>query len=299
VLAICAAIWMVAPRHASTLRRAVVVYALASVAVFAIPNALGGNIARLAQYGGGPILASALWPARRALVVALAIPLLVWQWLPAGDGILHAGRERSTSRGFYTPLLDELHQLGGGPVRIEIPITQYRWESVYVGDTQPLARGWERQLDRSLDPIFYDGTLAADTYERWLADSGVTYVAVPHAPLDVDSEAEARLVDGGLAYLTAVWQTPDWQLWRFDASPGLVTGPATMTALDVDRATLSVTGPGDVLVRIRPSAHWAVAPSGCVAASDDGWIVLRDVPVGAVRLTQAWRGTPCSSRTAR
>lgn len=293
-LLVCAVVAMVLPREQVVLRRAALLYALACVAVYAVANPLGGNITRLGQYGAAPILACVLWPARRQLLIVLALPLLFWQWYPAVDGIALAGRDASTSQSFYTPLLDFLHSQPGGPSRVEIPVTQHHWESAYVGETQSLARGWERQLDMSFNKIFYDGTLNANTYEQWLADMGARYVALPRAPLDDSAVAEAQLLDGGLPYLSLVWQTGDWRVWRYDASPGLIAGAATLVQIAPDSFTVQVTSPGDVLVRMRASTHWSVPAPGCVTADPNGWTVLRDLPVATTQVTQALRGSPCA-----
>ncbi|MDQ1503396.1 MAG: hypothetical protein QOD57_1123 [Actinomycetota bacterium] len=289
----CLAVVVVLPRKQAVLRWATMLYALACVVDFVVANPLGGNITRLAQYGAGPILACVLWPARRRLLVAVAVPLLVWQWYPAFDGIALAGRDESTSVSYYAPLLAFLRSQPGGPSRIEIPVTDHHWESVYVGDTQSLARGWERQLDMSFNPLFYDGTLNATSYQQWLSSLGVRYVALARAPLDSSAVAEAQLLDGGLPYLVPVWRSNDWQVWRYDASPGLISGPATLVQIAPDSFTVNVSGPGDVVVRVRASAHWAVPAPGCAAADPDGWTLLRHLPVGSTRVTQALGADPC------
>ena len=292
-LAVCAAVVAVLPREQVVLRRAVLLYAVACLADFAVANPLGANITRLAQYGAGPILACALWPARRRLLIVLALPLLAWQWYPAIEGIALAGQDPSTSASYYAPLLTFLRAQPGGPSRIEIPVTQDHWESVFVGDTQPLARGWERQLDRSFNPIFYDGTLNATSYQQWLTNLGIGYVALPHAPLDSSSIAEAQLLNGGLPYLSLIWQTSDWSVWRYDASPGLISGPARLLQIEADGFTVELSSPGDVVVRVRASTHWAVPAPGCVTADPNGWTVLRDLPLGTTEVTQALGGDSC------
>jgi hypothetical protein len=292
-LTACAVVLVALPRDEVVLRRATMLYALANLAVYAVPNPLGGNISRLAQYTAGPILACVLPASRRRRLAIVALPLIFWQWFPAVDGIALARSDPSTHAEFYAPLLKVLDQPAAAPARVEVVMTRRHWESAYAADGRSLARGWETQLDLRLNPVFYDGTLTADTYERWLSDQGVRYVALPAAPLDDSAVAEAALLSSGLPYLTPIWHNADWQLWRFDGSPGLVTGPATLTALGPDSLTLNVTAPGDVLVRVRSSAHWAVPEPGCAAADPSGWTVLRGLPIGPARVTQALRGTPC------
>ena len=164
-----------------------------------------------------------------------------------------------------------------------------------MGDTQSLARGWERQLDMGFNNVFYDDDppLNAVSYERWLADMGVEYVALPTAPLDHTAVEEARLLTSDLPYLRPIWSNRYWRVWRYDASPGLVSGPATLTQLNADSFTVDVTKPGDIVVRVRASAHWSVPEPGCVTSDANGWTVLRGLSMGTNKVTQALGGNPC------
>jgi hypothetical protein len=60
-----------------------------------------------------------------------------------------------------------------------------------------------------------------------------------------------------------------------------------------DRLTLAVSGTDDLVLRVRSTSHWSVGPGGCAASTDDGWTVLRNLPLGTVTLTQSLAGTPC------
>lgn len=288
-----AAVFVFAPRGHTVVRRAAVVYAVASVATFTFANPLGGNISRLAQYAVGPILVAALWGRSRRILVVLALPILLWQWYPAVDGIALAHRDPSTHAKFFAPLVAHLSRLEHAPTRVEIPVTRHHWESVYVAASFPLARGWERQLDMSYNGIFYGSSLTPAAYEQWLTEMAVGFVALPRAPLDDTAFAEAALLRRGLPYLTKVWQNRDWTVWSFDRSPGLVSGPAVLDDLGVDRFRLAVAAPGDVLVRVRASRHWAVPPPSCVDADPEGWTIVRHVQPGTLSVVQSLRGTPC------
>ena len=94
-------------------------FAAVAIGSFLVPTALGGNVSRLGQYVAGPLLACALLPRRRLVLVALAIPLLIWQWIPAVDGIAFARTDPSTRQAYYEPLLDYLHTQSGLPGRVE------------------------------------------------------------------------------------------------------------------------------------------------------------------------------------
>ena len=93
----------------------------------------------------------------------------------------------------------------------------------YVGESMPVARGWERQADIVDNPIFYeDGALTAASYRQWLDPLAVSYVAVPATKLDFASVDEAKLIATGLPYLHQVWSNADWKLYRVSDSQPLV-----------------------------------------------------------------------------
>ena len=156
-LAVCALFIAVVPARFRALRYGAGVYAVVLVATGLISSPLGGNVSRLNQYAAGPLLACALWEHRRSLVIALAIPLVFWQWFPTVDTIAFAGADPSTHRAYYQPLLRYLAVHPPGFGRVEIPATYRHWESAFVAPRIALARGWERQLDIAYSHSFYDG----------------------------------------------------------------------------------------------------------------------------------------------
>jgi len=281
------------PRPA--VRVGALVFAVVATASFAVPTALGGNISRFSQFVAGPVLACLLWPRRRAIVGALALPLLCWQWTPALQTMAAGAEPLQSSRAYYEPVVDFVLAQGPVPGRLEVLQTARHWEAAYVADSIPLPRGWERQLDLTYNHVFYDGTLNATTYERWLADNGVQYVAAPDARLDDSSIAERQLVEQGLDYLIPLWQNAHWRVWRFRDYTGLVDGPATVVSQDAVGFVLRVDGPGELRLRARPSPHWKLSGPGCIASSGDGWIRLEGVQTGIVELSQQWTGSPCPS----
>jgi hypothetical protein len=292
-LLVCGLVAFFVPKRFAALRWGAAIYGVVVVATFVVASPLGGNVSRLNQYAAGPLLAAVLWEKRRALVLALAVPLLLWQWIPALDSIAFAHADPSTSRAYYTPLLQVLDELPHDFGRVEIAATYRHWESAYVAPDYALARGWERQLDHAYAARFYDGTLTASNYRGWLAANAVAYVALPDTQLDPSSKVEAKLLTRGLPYLTPVWHDAHWRLWKVDGFHGLVEGPGKLVSMGPDRFTLDVTGPGTLTVRIHASPHWAIDGSGCTTSTDDGWLQLHDLPVGEVDVTQALRGSPC------
>ena len=170
------------------------IFAIVALACYFVPSALGGNISRFGQYVAGPLIACVLLPRRRLLFAAIAIPLLVWQWFPAVDGIAFAHDDPSTHASYYTPVVAYLDAQPGPIGRVEIPSTYRHWEAAYAAPKLLLARGWERQLDIAYNPIFYSEPLTASSYHEWLHDNGVAFVALPDAQLDDSSLAERALL---------------------------------------------------------------------------------------------------------
>jgi hypothetical protein len=295
-LVVSAVVVVLVPGHHRLVRAVAVLYAGASVAAFLVPSPLGANITRFAMYAAGPVLL-ALVPARRVLAAAILPLVWWWQWSPALDAVT-ASSDPSTSEDFYAPLIDFLEREDvDGTERIEVVPTQHHWESAYVALEVPIARGWERQLDRRFNSLFYEDELTAGDYERWLRDTGVRYVALPDAPLDAAGEQEAELLRSGLDFLRGVWWTGDWRVWEVVDSPGLVDGPAELVELGTDTLTIDVEARGDVVVRVRSSSFWDTDPSVCLTETEDGWIELVDVTPGVIEVYRD-EASPVTDTTA-
>ena len=171
----------------------------------------------------GP-LAALLWYRRRLTWLAvMALPLLYFQWqAPIRDVRTSAG-DPSVSAAYYQPLLAFLGRQAGPPFRVEIPFTRFHWEAYQVAPRFPLARGWERQLDIKYNHLFYGGPLNAATYNTWLHQLAVRFVAVPDASLDFSAHKEVALIDRGLPYLRLVYRTRHWRVYSV-ANPTPIVG---------------------------------------------------------------------------
>ena len=295
-LAVCAIVAAALWRYPAA-RWGAALFAMVAIGSYVVPTAVGGNVSRLGQYVAGPLIACALLPRRRLLLAALAVPLLVWQWFPAVDGIAFAHTDPSTRASYYTPLLTYLDKQSGPLGRVEIPSTYRHWEAAYAAPQVLLARGWERQLDIAYNPIFYSQPLTPASYGAWLQENGVKFVALPDARLDDSSLGERALIERGLPYLHEVWHNAHWRVWSVAGFNGLVQGPAVLQKMTPDRVTLDVTGPGNLLLRVRATSHWSVSPSGCAASTKNGWTVLRNLPAATITLTQSLAGTPCGDNS--
>jgi len=278
---------LVLPREHRVLRAGVALYALALVASFAFATPMGGNAARLGALLAGPVVAGVLWPRSPRLLLALALPLVYWQWVAPIDDWRRAAGDRSTDLAFHQGLIGFLREetRARGPVRIEIPFSDNHWEARFVAPHAGLARGWERQLDREHNALFYDGdALTPARYGRWLRDNAVRFVALPAAPLDYSAAAEAQLIRDGLPYLRPVWSDASYRVFAVERPAPLASG-ARVTRLGTDSVELAAPRPGRVVVRVRFTPYWElVRGSGCVGETSDGWTEVRLAAAGPARL---------------
>jgi len=302
VLAFPLSLAVLLPRQARVLRIAAVLYALLGLAVFVVATPVGGNVARLGQLCAGPVAALALWPRRRLAFACVAPLLLWWQLGPAIRDVHIAQGDPSVSAAYYTPLLAELRARGadGTDGRLEIPFTKVHWEARHVAPAIPLARGWERQLDRKVNAVFYgDAPLTATRYRTWLDRMAVRWVAVPDVALDYSAKDEADLIAHGLPYLREVWRNADWRLYAVADPTRLADPPARITATRTDSLTLAVPRPATIRLRVRWSPYWAVARGDACVAPDGDWTRLRVRTAGTVRLVMDFSPLRVASHAAR
>ena len=271
-----------------TLRLGTLLYALVLIGAYVVPSALGGNADRLGALLAGPVAACALagsrTGARRLALVVLAPFLLYWQANAAVADFAAAVSDPAARSSYYAPLLAELRALGVGfdarPARIEVVPTRNHFEARFIAPQVMLARGWERQLDRARNALFYDESrpLTPARYRAWLSSRGVSYVALPEgASLDYSGRAEARLVRraAGAAGLREVWRAQHWRLFSVLAASPLATPPALLEDASHEDFTLAVPGPGTFAVRLRFTPYWALADGrGCVSQAAGGWTAV-------------------------
>jgi hypothetical protein len=222
--------------------------------------------------------------AATATAVLLVPPVSVTEVSKRGDPALKAE--------FYRPLLDQLVARGAtGP--IEVVPTQRRGEAALVAAVIPIAKGWSRPPDIERNPIFYDGTLNAKTYRKWLNDNAISYVAVSKGPYDWAAADEATLVRRGfLPYLRPVWWDATWTLYAVKRPQPVVPLPGRVLARDAVSLTLSLPSPGQYLLRVRWSRYLS-ASDGCVRPAEDGWsTVVVDRP-GTVKIEGSWTPRHC------
>jgi hypothetical protein len=262
-LLVIAAVALPATRRRPTLNAGITLYAIGCLAAYALHTPIGANAARLGTLTAGP-LAALLLTDRRVLLAAAA-PLLYLQFQPPIRDLVNQAGDPSTSAAYYQPLLTFLRQQAGPPFRIEIPPTRFHYETYEVAPRFVLARGWERQLDIRYDDLFYAGPLTAATYDAWLHQFAVRFVAVADAPLDYAATKEVRLIEGGPPYLHEVLHTRHWRVYEVADPTPIVTGAATLTSLGPNSLTLAATRPGVALLRVHFTPYWTLGRGqGCV-----------------------------------
>ena len=192
------------------------------------------------------------------------------------DDWARAASDPSVHQRYYAGLISYLGTREGGPFRVEIPFTDNHWESRWVAPRIPLARGWERQVDRQRNSLFYDDEpLTPGRYENWLDNNAVKYVALPDAPLDYSAQHEARLVRSGLPYLRQVWHDAHWRVFAVEHPRPLASGAARVTSITAQQVRLYARRTGTVDLRVRFTPYWNIAyGQGCVEQGEFGWTRL-------------------------
>jgi hypothetical protein len=282
-----------------TIRVGAVIVAIGLVTCMVVPNSVGLNLTRMVWLLAAPLIVGYGHRPDRHVVALTGLALIFpsvdvsWQLAEADSP--------SASQPYYKPLLAQLHtrmntdaRLGQ---RVEVVEPATKGAARYVGESMPVARGWERQADRTDNPIFYDDEehpLDAASYRTWLDELAVAYVAVPDTRLDIASVDEAKLIADGLPYLRRVWHNADWTLYAVQDSAPLVRH-AQVISMDGNQLRLWVQHPGRVPIQIRWSSHLAVLDGsrpvseglrahGCLSQNGQ-WTVLHAHRMGTYVLT--------------
>jgi hypothetical protein len=320
-MAVVLAFVVALPRAARLLRIGAGVYLAACVACLLVHSPMGSNIERYAVLLAGPLLlcarlaqrAERAEPAERAgpwiwrrvspVGAAALCVIMVWVvWGPARETMAVAGSE-ATSAAYYVPVERFLAQHAGGPVRVEVPLTRSHWEAALLAPTVSLARGWEKQLEMRYDGVLLAHGLTAASYERWLHEQAVSYVALPDVALDPSSAQEGTLIRHGLPYLREVFASAHWRIFRVLGATPLASGPGQLTSLGHDSFALRAHTPGRFVVRVRFTRYWTITRgSGCVTQAPGGWTAVSVRTAGTTVVTASFSlsrafssGGSCSS----
>jgi hypothetical protein len=271
------AVFVALPPEERLLRYGVAAYGLALTAAFLVQTPMGGNATRMGSLLLGPVLAFGLWRRQRLYLILLVPVLIYWQWSPVVRDLEQVSAQPSVKPGFYAPLIDYLRgQPRHDAYRVEVLPEEHHWESAYVPRGIYIARGWERQLDRKLNPLFYQSTpLTGPQYRSWLDDLGVGYVAVPHAPLDYAARPEKRMLERGPPrYLDWVYKSADWTVYKVRNPSPLAIG-GKMVKLRPQGFVVDTSAPGTVLVRVHWTPYWSIEQgTGCVEQAPGAYTML-------------------------
>jgi hypothetical protein len=256
------------------IRRFVVLYGAACAVFYLVPNPVGGNIDRLALILVLPTAGFVLLRQGRRLELAgLALPLLAWQLTPVATALADSAGDPSLHASYYAGLEAFLATQPVGRGRLEVPFTREHWETVFLAQRFPLARGWERQLDLEYSPVLYRPLTAAG-YRAWLDANAVRLVALPDVPLDSGGRAEATLLNHPPSYLHLLWADAHWKVWEVSNATPLVSGDATLAKFTLSSLALTFQSAGTATVRIHADASWGLGGDSpaCLATTPDGWL---------------------------
>ena len=297
VLALIGLALVVVACREPTIRVGAAIVAIGLLVCLVVPNSVGLNLTRMVWLLAAPLIVGYGHRPDRFVVALTGLALV----FPAVDVTWQLAEAHSPSAqpSYYQPLLGQLRQrmFTGDAVgqRVEVVEPQTKGAARFVGESIPVARGWERQVDVADNPIFYTkGALTPTSYRQWLDQMAVAYVAVPHTQLDFASVDEAALIRTGLPYLAEVWHNQDWALYRvLDSRP--LARNAQVISVHGNQVRLQVTRPGRVPLQIRWSDHLAVLDGsqpvslgvrarGCLTQNGP-WTVLHARTAGSYVLT--------------
>jgi hypothetical protein len=295
------------PREQRALRWGVALYGLGATVALVLETPMGGNAVRLGALFGGPVMLCALWgtPALRrrwsaAVLVVCFLALGFWQWSPAVRDVIKYLEDPAAKSDYFEPLREWLFRLPD-QTRVEIPFTRSHWEGSEIALEAPLARGWLRQLDTGLNPIFYKGEINRLTYASWLVENAVRYVALPSAKPDKSSYGERALIERGLPYLRLRWKSDDWRVYEVLLPTPIVISQGNanivLEQMGSDELLLDVKRPGEAIVRVRWTPYW-YAPNACVEP-DGKWTRVIADEVGFVRMSTRFSPERLFSRGRR
>jgi hypothetical protein len=264
------------PRRYQALRIGAGLGVVMVVAAYALPTPVGGNASRLSLLFAVPVVAAFVpW---RWWLASLAVLAVVIVQTPVTFGTLTSAGGADTEASYYAPLLNEISAQGQLTGRVEVPELNGHWEAYFVARAVPLARGWLRQVDTELnDDVFYKHKPTTASYQGFLSDNAVEYVAVPDARLTYYGKREAKLINGGLSYLKPIWKSSQWTLYQVQHAVPIVEAPGKLVNEGADSITF--TAPPNTAVRINVrNFRWLSASSGSCLKRDGSTVLFETGP---------------------
>ena len=264
-----------------------VLYGIACLGAYAVPSALGENVARL-RFAAVPLAVLTLslrgWRPLPYAVGAFALALS-WNATPLAYSFVRTASDPSANAAFWRPAISYLHRELSPAYRVEAVDTAGHWEAVYLARAGiPIVRGWFRQDDFPQNELLYD-PLGKRAYLAWLHELGARYVVLPNVPLDYSAQNEAKLLRSGRSSLVPVFRTRELTIYSVPDPVPIVTGPAHPQVLALTDSTvlLRLARAGTYRLALHYSPYLA-APGACVSATHDGMIELRAQRAGKLDL---------------
>jgi hypothetical protein len=270
--------------RARPLRSMFVVYLVACLAAFAIPSAVGENVARL-RYAAIPLAVLTLSLRRwKPLPVTLGVFALAiaWNISPVLADYLHGRSDPASTRAYWAPAIGYLQAHLSPSYRVEIVDTTGHWGVAYLAEDHiPLARGGYRQNDFPQNEVLYD-RLGAPAYEAWLRRLGVRYVVLTTAPADYSARGEARLLRSGRSGLVPVFSTPRLRIFEVPHPSAILSGGRVL-GVTATRMLLQLPRPGAYRLAVRYSPYWQ-AEGACLSSREDGMTTVTTRRAGRLQL---------------
>lgn len=270
-------------RRQPIIRTSILLYAALVAFAFLVKSPLGGNVVRLAWLATGALGVLFVSKQRRIVVFAISVLTLVWNgvYLPIGRPLSVASADSS----FYAPVAKFMSSVPGVH-KVEVVSTNVRRESDLLAMSFPLARGWQTQIDRDRNALFYSNTLTAAAYLQWLQDNAVSFVAVPKKFVHSEAQQEAAIAASMASDLGLVFEDTNWRIYEvLDAEP-LATNSTDVVGVSPEQLHVRASRTGWTTIRFRFTPMYKVtAGDACVGSTDDGWIRLNVRTPGDVTLT--------------
>ncbi len=225
---------------------------------------------RLGWLLAGPVAALTLMSHRRTMVPVIVAASLIWNVAYISMAFRPADRTASTA--YYDSLVSFVDTLPQ-PRRVEVvPTHTFAQADTLALRINGIARGWETQLDRELNPEFYTGRLDAETYHRWLLDHAVSIVALPLGRLRATSQDEADVIRSRPSYLREVMANDEWKVYAVVDPAPLADNGATVVDVQPEALTIVATRTGWTTVKFRFTDLYRVSEGvACIEPTSDGW----------------------------
>lgn len=278
------------------IRGVFIAMAVAAIGGYVVRSPLGGNVTRLVDYVGAPLLLILVLRQHqrhrlgRALSVLVAVAALAASLAPTMIGAFSLDAKSVHAR-FWDGAIGFLRAHADPNFRVEAVDTADHSDAYYLPAAGiPIVRGWFRQSDFPGNSVLYHKTIAAATYAAWLRRNGVQYVVLPHDQLDYSAKAEAGLLESGDSGLRPVYRDSHVTIYQLpDATPMLLPPAgqqAGIVALGHTAVVMNLSGPGLYRLAISYTRYWKLYPVGwgCVAPSSDGFTNVRVAAGGVIQL---------------